>query len=161
MADEQGLVGRQVSRVVGVVVPPVVDSIDVQALIDEVDVNALIGEVDLNALLDEIDVEALIARIDLNALLENVDLNALLDNVDLDALMDKIDLEALMRKANIGEIVSESTGQVAGSALDLLRRPMVGLDVVIMRFINGLLRRQPEELPVGPPLLQSVWDPTT
>ena len=151
MSDEQGLVGRQVSRVVGVVVPPVMDSIDVQALIEEID---------LNALLDEIDVEGLISRIDLNTLLENIDLNALLDQIDLDALMDKIDLEALMRKANIGEMVAESTGQMAGSALDLFRRPVVGLDVIIMRFINGLMRRKPEELPVGPPLLQSVWEPT-
>jgi hypothetical protein len=152
MSDEQGLVGRQVSRVVGAVVPPVIDSIDVQGLIDEID---------LNALIEEIDVEALISRIDLNTLLENIDLNALLDQIDLDALMDKIDLEALMRKANIGDIVSESTGQVAGSALDLGRRQVVGLDVMIMRAINRVLRRDPEDLPLGPPLLESIWEPTT
>jgi hypothetical protein len=156
--ESMGLVGRQVSRVVGAVVPPVVDSIDVQALIEEVDLNELLDRIDMDALLERVDVEGLVARIDVNALLEDVDLNALLDGIDIDALLDRIDLEALMRKARIGDLVAESTGQVAGSALDLGRRQVVGLDVMIMRAINRIMRRSPDELPAGPPLLVAEGD---
>lgn len=153
MKEDGGLVGRQVSRVVGAVVPPVMDSIDVQAIVDEVDLNDLLDRVDMDALLARVDLNQLLAKVDLNDLLDQVDLNELLAKVDLDALMDGVDLEAIMRKARIGDLVAESTHQVAGSALDLFRRQVVGVDVMLMRFINRMMRRKPEDLPVGPPLL--------
>jgi hypothetical protein len=169
MGDDRGVVEKGVSRIISGVVPPVVDSIDVNGLIEDVDLNGLLDRIDIDALLTRIDINQLVSRVDVNGLIADLDVNALLDDVDLDSLMEKIDLdkllegvdlEALMRRANIGDIVAESTGQVAGSALDLGRRQVVGIDVMIMRFINRILSRDPEDLPVGPALL-NPGTPTT
>ncbi|MCB1012210.1 MAG: hypothetical protein KDB15_11125, partial [Microthrixaceae bacterium] len=45
------------------------------------------------------------------------------------------------------------TSGVASASLDAVRRQGVGLDNVIIAVANRLLRRDPEELPAGPPLL--------
>jgi hypothetical protein len=55
-------------------------------------------------------------------LLNRVDINRLLDRVDLDAVMDRIDVERLVQRAGIPDTVAESTGSVAETALDMLRR---------------------------------------
>ena len=91
MAESGGLVNRTVQGVVGAVMPPVVDSIDVQGLIDEIDVNELIARIDLDALLENVDLSLLLSRIDINALIKEVDLNIVLENVDLNALLDQVD----------------------------------------------------------------------
>jgi uncharacterized RDD family membrane protein YckC len=75
--------------------------------------------------------------------------------VDLERMLAEVDLEALVRRAGIPELVADSTGQVAGSALDLGRRQLVGLDVAISRAIQRLLGRDPDALPSGPQALVS------
>jgi hypothetical protein len=64
-----------------------------------------------------------------------------------------------VRRAGVPEIVAESTGRVAGSALDLARRQLAGLDVVVDRVVTRLLRRDPATQPVGPPRLVSERSP--
>ena len=73
-----------------------------------------------------------------------------MDRVDLNALMQRVDMQALAEQAQIGDLISESTGQVANKTLDLLRRQLVGLDVVAIRFVNRVMRRDPASLPTGP-----------
>lgn len=106
--------------------------------------------VDPNLVLDHIDVNALLERVDINALLDRVDVDALLERADVDALMERIDVAALVERAGIPEIVAESTSHLTGSALDLLRRPIVGLDEILMRFMNRIIRRDITEYPQGP-----------
>ena len=79
-----------------------------------------------------------------------VDLNRLLAGVDLDALLRNLDLEALVRRSGIPDIVAESTYSMAGSALDLARRQLVGLDVVVDRVVDRLMRRGEDERLEGP-----------
>ena len=182
-------VEEQLGRVVAVVAPVVVQSIDpeellealdlnafvrsidLNALMAQIDVNGLLDRVDVNALLDRVDVDALLDRVDVDALMERVDVNALLDRVDIDALMERLDVDALLaradvdgvvsrvdvnavaRRARIGELVAESSGDVAGSALDLGRRQAVALDTLLARSINRVLGRDASNLPDGPPAL--------
>jgi hypothetical protein len=115
--------------------------------------NTMLERVDVNGLLDEVDLDRLLDRIDLDRLLDRVDVDALVARVDLDALLKRVDVETLTRRANVGELVARSTGQVAGSTLDLARRQAVGLDTLIMRLVDRLLGRDPDAQPLGPPEL--------
>ncbi len=83
-------------------------------------------------------------------LLAQVDLNRVLAGVDLDAVLRNLDLEALVRRSGIPDIVAESTYSMAGSALDLARRQLVGLDVVADRIVDRLMRRREEQRLAGP-----------
>jgi hypothetical protein len=89
-------------------------------------------------------------RVDIDQLMDRVDVNRLARRVDVDALLENVDLEAIVRRAGIPEIVAESTGEVAGSAVDLIRRQLVGLDVVVDRVVNRIFGRDPAQQPTGP-----------
>ncbi|HEX6146807.1 MAG TPA: RDD family protein [Acidimicrobiia bacterium] len=119
----------------------VLDVVDPDMVLEHVDVNALLDRVDVNALLDRVDVERLIGRVDIDALLERA---------DLDALMERVDVRALVDRAGIPEIVAESTSHLTGSALDLFRRPIMGIDEIAFRGLNRLVGRDPSRFPTGP-----------
>jgi hypothetical protein len=146
--SELDAVGRvaedQINKIIAVVVPVVVGSIDVSKLMDRVDVNAIV---------DQVNVDALLARVDVDALLEQVDVNALVDRIDIDKMLDGVDLQALMERARIGDLVAQSTSQMAGSTLDVGRRQIVGLDTVMMRVVDRALGRSGQDQPLGPPEL--------
>lgn len=138
MGDErQGLV-RRAARGAS---ERVFDIVDPDIVLDHIDVNALLARIDVNALLD---------RVDIDVILDRVDIDALLQRADIDALMDRVDVAALVERAGIPQIVAESTGHLGGTALDMLRRPVVGLDEIISRVLNGLVRRNFSEFPKGP-----------
>jgi uncharacterized RDD family membrane protein YckC len=174
-----GVRGR-LSHLAGSLGNRVLEEVDTNAVLSHVDVDALIARIDVDALVARTDLDALLARVDPNALLERVDVDRVLDRVDVDRLLDRVDvdrlvarldidavvarvdleralagvdLEGLVRQAGIPELVAESTGQVAGSALDLGRRLLVGIDVGSSRFLHRLTRRDPDALPAGPPTL--------
>lgn len=124
--------------------------VDPNMVLDHVDVNALLDRVDVNDLLDRIDVDDLLDRVDVNRLLDRVDVDALLERADVDALMERVDVQALVDRAGIPEIVAQSTSHLGGSALDLARRPLVGLDQILFRVLNAVLRRDVSSYPQGP-----------
>lgn len=119
-------------------------------MLEIVDPNMVLHHVDVNALLDRIEVNDLLDRVDVDRLLARVDVDALLERADVDALMERVDVQALVERAGIPEIVAESTSHLGGSALDLFRKPLVGLDEIIFRVLNGILRRDPASFPTGP-----------
>ena len=127
--------------------------VDLDPLVARVDPNAVVERVDPNALLERVDPNELLERVDINALMARVDLNTLLAGVDLDALLRNVDLEAVVRRSGIPDIVAESTYSMAGSALDVARRQLVGLDVVADRIVDRLMRRSEEQRLEGPPRL--------
>jgi uncharacterized RDD family membrane protein YckC len=171
--DLDALVARvDLDRLVGRLdVDGLVGRVDVEALLSRADADALLARVDANGLLDRIDVDRLLHRVDVDAVLDRVQVQRLLDRIDLDRVASRldidavaeridlermlgaVDLEQLVRRAGIPELVAESTGQVAGSALDLGRRQLVGLDVGVSRVLQRILRRDPDALPAGPPSL--------
>lgn len=127
--------------------------VDVDALLGRVDVDALLDRVDVNALLDRVDVDRLLQRADVDALLARADIDAVVDRIDVERIVDRVDVEELVRRAGVPELIADSTGQVAGSALDLLRRQLVGIDVGLNRIVQRLLRRDLDTVPAGPPML--------
>jgi len=169
-------VEERLGRVISVVVPVVVESVDPVELMERIDVNSILESVDVDAIMDRVDIEALIARVDVNALLERVDVNALLDRVGIDALLaradvsavlDRVDVDALLadvdvaalaKRAGIGDLVADATGDVAESTLDLGRRQAVALDTVLARTINRMLGRDSTTMPPGPPDLTNTTD---
>jgi uncharacterized RDD family membrane protein YckC len=142
----RGLFGRMASGASD----RMLDFVDPNMVLDHVDVDALLDRVDVNALLDRVDVNRLLARVDLNRLLDEVDVSALMDRVDVDALMARVDVQRLVHRAGIPDIVMDSTSHLTGSALDLFRRPLVGLDEIIYRGANRLVGRRVSEYPEGP-----------
>jgi uncharacterized RDD family membrane protein YckC len=159
--QSDGLFSRVFSRATGVVVDAVdpdtiIDNVDVNALMERVDVNALLDRVDPQTILDNVDVDALMDRVDADALLDRVDVDALMSRVDIDALLDRVDVKKLTDRAGIADIVRESTGALAGSALDTVRRQIVAVDQIVERAIYGLLRRDPSTRPVAPPALKAA-----
>jgi uncharacterized RDD family membrane protein YckC len=157
----EGLFSRVFSRATGVVVDAVdpdtiIDNVDVNALMERVDVDALLDRVDPQVLLDSVDVNALMERVDVDALLDRVDVDALMSRVDIDALLDRVDVKELTDRAGIPDIVRESTGALAGSALDVVRRQIVAVDQIFERTIYRLIRRDPSARPVAPPALEAA-----
>ena len=164
---ERGLFGRVTAgatdRMLNVVDPnTVLEHVDVNSLLGRVDADALLERVDVDALLDSVDIDVLLDNVDVNRLLDRVDVNRLLDRVDVDRLMGRVDVDALLERvdvnvlverAGIPEIVAESTSHLTGSALDLFRRPLVGLDEIFIRVVNGVFRRDVSKNPEGPPHL--------
>jgi uncharacterized RDD family membrane protein YckC len=148
----------------GVDVDAMIERLDVDGLIQKVDVDALVQRVAIDALIQKVDVDGLIQRVDVDALVQRVDLDALLLKVDLDALIDRIDVASLTNRLQLASIVRKSTGGLVMSMLDLVRRQVVGIDVLMLRLVDRVLRRKPGTLPAGPPLLTSasgITDPAS
>lgn len=138
------------TRIVEQVVPTVIDSIDLNRVLGRVDINALLEDVDVDALVARIDLDALLDRIDVDGIVERVDINGVVQRVDIEGILDDVDVAAIAKRADIGDLVAESTTSVAGSALDLGRRQIVGLDAILMSFVNRVMGREPGEIKPGP-----------
>lgn len=137
-----GFVSRMAARATGKVV-------------DTVDPNAVLAKIDVEALMERVDVDALLQRVDVNALLDRIDINRLMARVDVEALADRVDVEALVARSGIPEIVKESTTVLAGSALDVVRRQLAAVDVVVGRAVYRLTGRSPSSRPDAPAELQA------
>lgn len=146
-----GILSRVAARATGAVV----DIVDPDAVLEKVDVNAIVQRVDVDALVRRVDVNALMDRVDVNGLLDRVDVNRLMDRVDVEAIVDRVDVEDLVNRAGIADIVRESTGALAGSAVDVGRRQLVALDSIVGRTAFQLTRRDPDERPTAPPALDA------
>jgi uncharacterized RDD family membrane protein YckC len=139
----------------------VIDVVDPDMILEHVDINAVLDRIEVNTLLDRIDVNTLLDRVDVDRLLERVDVDELMKRADIDAIMARVDVKALVDRAGIPEIVAESTSHLTGSALDMFRKPIVGLDEITVRFFNRLIRRDPRTFPAGPGSLVTWVDERT
>ena len=139
----------------------VVSRLDLQAVVERLDLNRLLDRVDLNLLLERIDLGQLVNRVDVEGIIDRVDLNAVIERVDLDAVIARVDINAIVKEVdvfsdvvsmteNLGSALARGTGGLFRSFIDLLRRHAAGLDTVVLRVVDHLLRRQPGSLPAGP-----------
>jgi uncharacterized RDD family membrane protein YckC len=158
-----------IGAVVGPLVTPVVDhvdvdhvvsKIDVDHIIDRVDVDAVLARVDINAVIDRVDVERLIDRVDIDQVLERVDLNALVGRIDINTLVERVDLnavisrvdvnevlarvdtDALVERTEIGALIARSTTGIFATVLDAVRRQIVTIDLVVQGLVDRVLRRK-------------------
>ena len=154
-----GFLSRLASQATGAVVDivdpeKIVEQIDVNALMERVDINELLSRVDVDDLMGHVDVNKLLDGVDIDHLMDRVDVNALLDRVDVNHLMDRVDVKSLTDRAGIPDIVAESTGALAGSAMDVVRRLIVSLDQIVGRFTYNLTGHDSQTRPLAPPLLE-------
>jgi uncharacterized RDD family membrane protein YckC len=148
--EDQGFVSRLASRATGAVV----DVVDPEAIVERIDVDALMERVDMDALLARVDINTLMARIDVNSLIERVDVDALMSRIDVEAIVDRVDVKDVMDRAGIPDVVRESTGALAGSALDVARRQIVAVDKISSATAYGLTTRNPKDRPTAPSTLE-------
>jgi uncharacterized RDD family membrane protein YckC len=138
-----------VSRIVGAFVNPVVSSVDVDAVlqqvdvddivervdianvIDRIDVNAVMDRVDLDRLMARVDVNQLLSRIDLDRLLQRLDVESVVERIDVDGVLDKVDLPRVIERVQVSRMVASTAGEMALSALDLVRRHLTGADWLV------------------------------
>ncbi len=153
--DIDGIVGRvDIDGIVGRVdIGAIVDQVDIDRIIGQLDLNALIANVDIDGLIGELDMNGLLDGLDLNHVLAQIDINVLVAQLDLNSVMDRIDVDGLIANTEMGAIIVRSTGGAASEALDAVRSQGVSIDTVVARIANRLLRRDPDSLPSGPPLL--------
>src|SRR5271156_4886910 len=135
------------------VVSMVMDAIDIDALLERVDVDALIKRVDVDGVVNRVDVDGLIDRVDVGKIIERADVQKIIERVDEKDIVDRIDIDALLEQTEMGSIIARSTTGVASEVLDVVRAQGVGLDDFFARWVNRILRRPPQDLPLGPPML--------
>jgi hypothetical protein len=141
-------------------VDAVIRRVDVEDVISRVDVDAIVRRVDVEEIIDRVDVDAIVQRVDIEKLLDRVDVEQLIDRVDVRKIVDRIDVEALVAQTELGTIIARSTSGVAAEVLDAVRAQGVGLDDFVARWVNRVLRRKMEDLPVGPPRLVGAGVPS-
>jgi uncharacterized RDD family membrane protein YckC len=177
-----------VERLLGAVINPVVEAVDVNGMVSKVDVDRLVNEVDLDALLEKVDLDALLARIDVDALLDRIDVDELLaridvnkltdrmdvqalverldvqsvvDKVDLDALLAGVDVAAIAQRAGIDQIVSDATRGVSTRVLAMARRQIVGLDLIVSGIWAKVVHRPRPQPPAGASATGTVAGPVS
>jgi uncharacterized RDD family membrane protein YckC len=91
---------RQVGRVIGRGISPVVEGLDIDAIVHQIDLQDLLDQVDLDHVLSRVDLNEILDKVDLNRQLERVDMNRLLANVDVNALIERSDLEKIIARSS-------------------------------------------------------------
>lgn len=135
------------------VVSIVMDAIDINEILERVDVDALIKRVDVDGVVNRVDVDGLIDRVDVEKIIERVDVQKIIERVDVKDIVDRIDIDALLEQTELGSIIARSTTGVASEVLDVVRAQGVGLDDFFARWVNRILRRRAQDLPLGPAAL--------
>jgi hypothetical protein len=125
----------------------------VTVVMDTIDIDAILARIDVNAVVQRVDVDALVDRVDVEKIVERVDVEKIVERVNVQKIIDQIDIDQLVEQTEIGTIIARSTSGVASEALDVVRAQAVGLDDFVARWVNRVLRRSPDSLPLGPPLL--------
>ncbi len=94
-----------IGAVVGPLVTPVVDKVDLDHVVSRIDVDHVIDRVDLDAVIDRVDLNALIERVDLNTIIDRVDIDRVLDRVDIDRLIQRVDVDELMKRVDLNALI--------------------------------------------------------
>ncbi len=125
----------------------------VDLVLDAIDMDALLRKVDVDAIVRRVDVEDVINRVDVDAIIDRVDVQQIIDRVDITEIVNRVDIDALIEQTELGTIIARSTTGVFTEVLDVIRAQGVGLDDFLARLMNRILRRKPQDVPLGPPLL--------
>lgn len=165
-ARVRGRTVAEAQRALERVVPAIFELIDVDAVVRRIDLNVVLAAIDVDALLRRTDVNVLLQRVDLDAVLAGIDVDELIGRIDVDAIaarvdvnaiVQRVDVDAVVEQTELGTIVARSTSGFASDALDLARAQTVGVDTLVTRLVDRLLRRRGEG-PLGPPLLMREED---
>jgi uncharacterized RDD family membrane protein YckC len=150
-------------------VDALIGRVDVNRLVQQVDVDGLVGQVDVDRLVGQVDIDALIGRVDVDRLIQQVDVQALIGRIDLNDLLAGVDLAPLMARAGIDQIVADATTGMAARSLDVARRQLLRIDLVVLAVTDRALGRRaagsapPPDGPDGPAgetvAVRTAWRP--
>lgn len=138
----------------------IVDRVDLQEVLARVDLNVLLEGIDLDAVLARADLNSLLARVDINAIVEQLDVEAIIDRVDINAVLARVDLDTLVERTEVGSIIAAAGAGIASKAIDVARSQGVGLDFLVQRWTDRLLRRRPSPRAGGPVFLLQGQKPS-
>jgi uncharacterized RDD family membrane protein YckC len=133
------------------VVPVIVDAVDldetlgkvhVDDVVQRMDLDALVRRIDIEAIIDRVDIDRVLERIDLNEVIGRIDLDALVRRMDIDALIDRVDIASITNRVDIQSILKSTTRGVFATVLDAVRRQVAGIDLILGRVVDKLLRRK-------------------
>ncbi len=127
--------------------------IEIDALVRRIDIDTLVRRIDIDTLVQRIDIDTLVRRIEIDALVQRVDIGAIVDRIDVNEVVQRVDVDAVVEETELGTIVARSTSGFASEALDAARSQTAGVDTLVSRAVNRVLRRKEGDVPVGPPLL--------
>ncbi|OWY62757.1 hypothetical protein B7486_56730, partial [cyanobacterium TDX16] len=156
VAQRRGFVGD----VAGQVANRIIELVDLDRMLQKVDLDEVLKRVDLNELLEDVDVDALIKRVDVDDIIDRVDVDRIVQRVDVDAIVQRVDVDAIVGRVDVnkiladtdmGRMVASSTSSIFTEILYLVRRQLVGVDAILQRIVTRVLRRQDEDVPLGPP----------
>jgi uncharacterized RDD family membrane protein YckC len=122
-------------------IDPIIARVDIDRVIARVDIDQVIARVDIDGVIAQVDIDQVIDRVDTNRVLDRIDADRLLARVDLNKVLDTVDIERVVRRSGVPDLIAESTSRFAGSALDIARRQLVGLDAIVRRLVDRVLRR--------------------
>ncbi len=123
-----------IGAVVGPLVSPVVDQVDVDDVVSRIDVDHVIQRVDLDGVLARVDVEAMLDRVDINQLFERVEIDAILDRVDINRLVERVEIDAILDRIDLDRILDRVDVNALAARIDL--------DAIVARVdINKVLER--------------------
>ncbi len=119
----------------------VVRNIDTDDVVKRIDVEDVVKRIDVADVVKRIDVDDVLARIDVPAVVDRVDIDRLVSRIDLDKQIETVDIQAIVQRAQIETMIAEATTGVASATLDLARRQILGIDVLIERAADRVARR--------------------
>ena len=91
-------------------------------------VSPLVNVIDVDGIVQRINVNELVERIDFNKLLDSIDLDRAFDRVDINRILQRVDLKDLVDRAEIPAIVARSTSGVFSPIVDAYRSQLVVVD---------------------------------
>ncbi|HEY1330211.1 MAG TPA: hypothetical protein VGH10_01915 [Actinomycetota bacterium] len=125
----------------------------VDSVLDHVDVDAVIAKADIARVIDRLDLDDIVRRVDVDALIERVDLGAIVERLDLPRITEQV-----MDEVDIGEVIRESTGSIAGETVDAVRYQGMNLDRFLARIVDRVLMRTGERDADGAPPADRATD---
>ena len=161
--DIDALVQRiAIDQLVGrIEIDQLVQRIDIDELVQRIDIDALVQRIAIDRLVGRIEIDELVRRIDIDRLVARLDVDAIVERIDVNEVVQRMDIDKVVEETELGTIVSRSTSGFASGALDAARNQTAGVDTLVGRAVNRMLRRSERDLPVGPPLLAGESDAET
>jgi len=127
--------------------------IEIDALVRRIDIDALVRRIEIDQLVRRIEIDDLVQRVDLDAAIDRIDVGRIVERIDVNEVVQRVDVDAVVEETELGTIVARSTSGFASEALDAARSQTAGVDTLVSRAVNRVLRRKEGDVPVGPPLL--------
>ncbi|HEX4776798.1 MAG TPA: RDD family protein [Acidimicrobiia bacterium] len=126
----------------GVDLDRVLARIDPNTILERVDLGRVIARLDLDDVLRRVDVDAIVRRVDVEAIVERVDIASIVARVDVDQIVDRVDVPRIVERVNVARVATSTATTMTSSALDLVRRQVARLDVLLASFVRRVFRRR-------------------